>query len=337
MRTFYFLIRSTMAHESSPTARALLALEALQDSPGISAERLGRRLGVTSRAARRYVEILREADIPVESIRGPEGGYRLGRGVRPPPLRFGSEEALGLVMAALDGQHDAADQHGPVGRALGKLLGALPRSVAAQAEAVRRTATPVPHRDASRPDPATTVALVSACADHRRVRLGYRTEGGNDRVLVADPWAVVVRYGRWYLLCRSVVADAVRTYRIDRVASVETLDEAFEPPADLDPVAALEEHLGVGWQYDVRVLVEAPLDQVRPTIPRTMGRLEAVDDRTTRLVGSTRNAISYAEQLAMLPAPFRVEEGEEVRAALAVLGERLTAAAGGAPVTSERT
>jgi hypothetical protein len=150
MWTIYFLLGPTMPSESSPTSRALLALEALQDSPGITADRLGRRLGVTSRAARRYVEILREADIPVESVRGPDGGYRLGRGVRPPPLRFGSDEALGLVMAALDGQHDAADDDGPVGRALSKLLGALPRSVAAQADAVRRTAAPVPSRCGSR-------------------------------------------------------------------------------------------------------------------------------------------------------------------------------------------
>src|SRR6478609_1948665 len=253
MWTIHFLIRSAMPTESSPTSRALLALEALQDSSGITADRLGRRLGVTSRAARRYVEILREADIPVESVRGPDGGYRLGRGVRPPPLRFGSDEALGLVMAALDGQHDAADPDGPVGRALGKLLGALPRTVAAQAEAVRRTAAPVPHRDPSRPDPATTVALVEACAGRHRVRMGYRTEAGNDRLLEAEPWAVVVRYGRWYLLCRSVTADAVRTYRIDRVHSVEVLPATFEPPADLDPVAVLEENLGSGWQHPVRV------------------------------------------------------------------------------------
>lgn len=313
--------------ETSPTARALLALEALQDSPGITAERLGRRLGVTSRAARRYVEILREADIPVESVRGPEGGYRLGRGVRPPPLRFGPDEALGLVMAALDGQHDAADAHGPVGRALGKLLAALPRSVAAQAEAVRRTAAPVPHRDPSRPDPATTVALVEACAARRRVRLAYRTEAGNERDLEADPWAVVVRYGRWYLLCRSVSADAVRTYRIDRVGEVETLAETFEPPPDLDPVTSLEENLGSGWQHPVRVTVDAPISRVAASIPRTMGRLEEVDARTTRLVGSTRNVVAYAEQLAMLPGAFRIDEGDEVRAALGVLAERLTAAA----------
>jgi predicted DNA-binding transcriptional regulator YafY len=329
--TFYFLIRSVMPAESSPTARALLALEALQDSPGITAERLGRRLGVTSRAARRYVEILREAEIPVESLRGPDGGYRLGRGVRPPPLRFGADEALGLVMAALDGQHDAADDEGPVGRALGKLLGALPPSVAAQAQAVRRTAAPVPHRDLSRPAPATTVALVEACAGRRRVQMGYRTEAGNDRLLEAEPWAVVVRYGRWYLLCRSVTADAVRTYRIDRVGSVETLADTFEPPADLDPVATLEEHLGMGWEYDVQVVVDAPLARVAAAIPRTMGRLEAVDATTTRLVGSTRNVTSYAQQLAMLPAPFRLDGCEEVRAALATLGDRLSAAARRSP------
>jgi predicted DNA-binding transcriptional regulator YafY len=315
-----------MPTESSPTSRALLALEALQDSPGITADRLGRRLGVTSRAARRYVEILREADIPVESVRGPDGGYRLGRGVRPPPLRFGSDEALGLVMAALDGQHDAASDEGPVGRALGKLLGALPRSVAAQAEAVRRTAAPVPSRDPARPDPATTVALVEACAERHLVRLGYRTENGNDRLIEAEPWAVVVRYGRWYLLCRSLAADAVRTYRIDRVRSVEVLPTTFTPPADLDPVAALEENLGAGWQYDVRVVVDAPLDEVAPAIPRTMGRLEAVDATTTRLTGSTRNLRAYAAQLAMLPGEFRIEVGEEVRAELAALAVRLSAA-----------
>jgi predicted DNA-binding transcriptional regulator YafY len=320
-----------MAADTSPTARALLALEALQDSPGITAERLGRRLGVTSRAARRYVEILREADIPVESLRGPDGGYRLGRGVRPPPLRFGSDEALGLVMAALDGQHDPADAEGPVGRALGKLLGSLPRSVAAQAERVRRTATPAPSRDPARPAPATTVALVEACAERRRVRLAYRTEAGNDRDLVAEPWAVVVRYGRWYLLCHSVTSDAVRTYRIDRVASVEALPETFEPPEDLDAITTLEEHLGAGWDHDVVVVIDAPLAAVATAVPRTMGRLEAVDEHTTRLVGSTRNVTSYAQQLTMLPGAFRVEVGDEVRAAVGVLAERLSEAARSSP------
>jgi len=72
----------------SPTARALRTLEILQTRPGTTADELAERLGVTERAARRYVGILREAGIPVESVRGPHGGYRLGRGMKLPPIVF---------------------------------------------------------------------------------------------------------------------------------------------------------------------------------------------------------------------------------------------------------
>ena len=207
-----------MKTDASPTARALLALDLVQDSPGITADRLGDKLGVSERAARRYVGILREAGIPIESVRGPYGGYRVGRGLRPAPLRFSAAEALGLVMAVLDGHHDANNPADPVGSALGKIVRALPEPVAAQAEAVRRTTAPAPDRAAARPDPGTTTALVQACSDHRRPRLGYRSEAGSEWVVEVDPWAVVVRHGRWYLLCRSHTTDARRAYRIDRSA-----------------------------------------------------------------------------------------------------------------------
>jgi predicted DNA-binding transcriptional regulator YafY len=141
--------------DASPTARALLTLELIQGAPGITADRLADKLGVSDRAARRYIGILREAGIPIESVRGPYGGYRVGRGLRIPPLLFTGTEALGLVMAVLDGHHDAGDPTGPVGSALGKIMRALPEPVAAQAEAVRldagrdRGTLPTPHpRDA---------------------------------------------------------------------------------------------------------------------------------------------------------------------------------------------
>jgi len=118
--------------DESPTARALLALELLQSHPGITADRLADKLGVSERAARRYVGILREAGVPVESVRGRYGGYRVGRGLRLPPLMFTATEALGLVMAVLDGHHDASDSTDPVGSALGKIMRALPEPVAAR-------------------------------------------------------------------------------------------------------------------------------------------------------------------------------------------------------------
>jgi predicted DNA-binding transcriptional regulator YafY len=313
--------------DASPTARALLALELVQGSPGITADRIAGKLGVSERAARRYVEILREAGIPIESVRGPHGGYRLGRGLRLPPLMFSATEALGLVMAVLDGHHDAGDPTDPVGSALGKLVRALPEPVAAQAEAVRRSTAPAPDRAAARPDPQTTTALVQARAQGRRVRFGYRSEAGPERIFEVDPWAVVVRHGRWYLLCWSHTSGARRAYRIDRISDVAELDAAFSPPADLDPVAVLEEHLSVGWDYQTEVLIESPAGELARWLPRVLGRLEPVDDVTCRLVGTTSNPLWYAEQLAAVPRIARVVGGPELRWAVRALGERLVAAA----------
>ena len=315
-----------MRTDESPTARALLALELVQNSPGITADRLGDKLGVSERAARRYIGILREAGIPIESSRGRYGGYRIGRGLRLPPLMFSATEALGLVMAVLDGHHDASDPTAPVGSALGKIVRALPEPVAAQAEAVRQTAAPAPDRAAARPDPGTTSALVQACSDCRRVRIGYRSEAGTEWDMEVDPWAVVVRHGRWYLLCRSLKADARRAYRIDRVTRVVLLDDTFLPPTDLDPVSMLEDHLAVGWEFEVDVVIEAPAEDAMRWIPRTAGRLEPLDAGTSRLLGSTSNPTWYVGQLAGIPVPYRIVQCTELRDAVRVLGRRLLAA-----------
>ncbi|UZN03219.1 helix-turn-helix transcriptional regulator [Cellulomonas sp. S1-8] len=313
-------------HDTSPTSRALLALAELQATPGITAAGLADALGVSERAARRYVAVLREAGIPVTSVRGPYGGYRVGRGVRLPPLVFGADEALGLVMAVLDGHHDVRDRTDPVASALDTLLRALPEPVAAQATAVRRATAAAPDRAAARPDPVVTATLVQACADHRPVRVRYRSESGREWDADVDAWAVVVRHGRWYLVCRRHDGDAVRTYRVDRVLTARTLAGTAAPAPDVDPVALLEEHLAQGWEYDVEVLVQAPLADVARELPGALGRLDALDATTTRLVGSTSDPVWYAQQLAAVPVPFRVVGGPELRACVRDVGARLTAA-----------
>ncbi|TQL66442.1 putative DNA-binding transcriptional regulator YafY [Nocardioides albertanoniae] len=314
-----------MAHDESPTARALLTLELLQSSPGITAERLGERLRVTERAARRYIAILREAGIPVESERGPYGGYRLGRGMRT-PLIFTTAEALGLVMALLDGHHDISDATGPVGSAVGKIGRVLPESLSQTVAAVRRTISAVPDRSAVSPEPDITTSLVQACDSRRRTTIAYTTEHGNERKMVVDPWAVVVRHARWYLLCWSHTADARRVLRVDRMSAVDIEETTFVRP-EIDPLTEVEEHLGEGWAYPVEVVFDAPFAQIDRYLPRVLGRLEPIDDTHCRLVGSTNSPDWYAHELAGRAVPFHVIEGDEVRRCVATLGRRLLDAA----------
>jgi predicted DNA-binding transcriptional regulator YafY len=309
----------------SPTARALMAFEAVQGSPGITADRLADRLGgISERAARRYIAILREAGIPIESVRGPYGGYRVGRGARPAPLIFTQAEALGLVMAVLDGHHAAGDSTDPVGSALGKIVRVLPEALGAQVEAVRRTAAPAPDRAAARPDPEITSRLVQACAQNQVVRVSYRSEAGNDSTTDADPWAIVVRHGRWYLLCHAHRPAARRAYRIDRVTRADILPEMFVPPSGLDPIAVLDEHLAAGWEYHAEVLIEAEPDQVAESAGTALGTLTpGPHPGSTLLTGTTSAPYWYARQLTAIPVLYRILGGPEIRTAARNIATRL--------------
>ena len=312
----------------NPTANALRVLQMVQAHPGINAEDLAVRLAVTSRAIRRYVAVLREGGVSVESTRGRYGGYQLGRSLRPPPLMFTASEVLGLVMAVLDGHHAAADPDDPVGSALGKLIRSLPSQTARQAAMVREHAMAAPDRRAARPNPVVTSTLVEAVAHRRGARIVYTTSGGSSIESRIEPWAIVVRHGRWYLLCLAHEAAAARSYRVDRISHVDILNIDIEPPADLNPVAWLESHLGSSWKYPTHVEFNAPRDVVAPWIHPPMGLLEPLDGgERCALRGTTSNVTMYAaEWLAAIPHPFTVLDGPELRQAVSDIGRRLIAA-----------
>jgi predicted DNA-binding transcriptional regulator YafY len=331
---------NAMAQDVSPTARALLTLEIIQNSPGITAHRLGDRLGVTERAARRYVAILREAELPVESVSGPYGGYRVGCGLRLPPLMFTAAEAMGLAMATLEGHRHAADPADLVGSALAKIVRVLPSEVAGPVRAFREVTRAPAQRDGdagrgagsgASAGPELTTQLIEACTGARRLRLGYRMGRETERMMDIDPWAVVLRHSRWYLLGWSHTVQARRVLRVDRIARVEVLPDSFTPPPDLDALRTLEEHLSQGWAHPVDVLVDATVDETRRWIPRSLGRLEPDDEGRTRLRATTSEPDWYARQLAAIPAPFRVIASPEIQRAVAALGERLMQASGAAP------
>lgn len=314
----------------SPTANVLRALEMIQLRPGTTAVEIADRLNVSERAVRRYMSILREAGVAVDATRGRYGGYQLGRSLRPPPLVFTAIEALGLVMAVLDGHHAAADPSDPVGSALGKMLQSMPAHTVRQAAKVRASALAATDRGAARPDPQITTTLAEAVADRRGIRIEYTTAKGTSSEVRVDPWAVVVRHGRWYLLCHSHQADAPRAYRVDRIGRIDVLNADVTPPVDLDPVAWLEAHLASGWPYETHVEFDAPLTEVRRWIRHPIGTWEELEGGARCAVrGSTENPDMYAgEWLAQMPFTFHVIGCAQLRDAVAAVGRRMLTAAG---------
>jgi len=309
--------------ESNPTVRALRCLELLQSHPGITADRLGGLLGVCERAARRYVAILRAAGVPIEATRGRYGGYHVGHGLRLRPLMFTGPEALSLVMAVLGGGHaaDAADD--PVQTALGKIIRVLPEPMAGPVEAIRGVSARRRPAGQATPNPETTARLVQACQTHQRVCVQYHSTWSSSRPMEIDPWAVVVRYGRWYLLGWSHTANARRVLRVDRITSIEPRTDSFEPPADLDPIHDIDAHLSQAWPHRVVVDIDAPLEEARCWVPHQLGVLEPLTDDRTRLVGSTADLEWYAGHLTALNAAYTIIEPPALADTARRLGERL--------------
>src|SRR5947208_246578 len=87
-----------------PTAQVLTLLELLQSGGIRTMTELAERLGVEPRTVRRYVDHLIDLDVPVESVRGRYGGYRLAAGYRLPPLMLSDDEALAVLLGLVAGR-----------------------------------------------------------------------------------------------------------------------------------------------------------------------------------------------------------------------------------------
>ena len=92
-----------------PSGRVLTLLKLLQSGGTRAVAELADRLGGEGRTVRRYVDQLIDLDVPVESVRGRYGGYRLAPGYRLPPLTLSDDEALAVLPDRRPPGSDLAD------------------------------------------------------------------------------------------------------------------------------------------------------------------------------------------------------------------------------------
>jgi predicted DNA-binding transcriptional regulator YafY len=327
-----------------PTARVLALLELLQVGGTHTAAGMAERLAVDERTVRRYIEHLRDLDIPVDGMRGRYGGYRLARHYRMPPLMLTDEEALAVVWALLlSGQ----SRSGPasvlaVDSAAAKVRRVLPERLARRIGAVVQTVDFTTSRegdndgDESADNSMATVLLplAEAARDRRPVTFGYTTRQGQAAQRSVQPHGVVAHRGRLYLTGLDVTRQAMRTFRLDRIVGVRLLQGTFTAPADTDPVQQVVGPLAPSPQlHEVSILIQADIALVRSRIPETLASVTPVDpgagkdDGWLRVFLRAERLEWVAGTLAMLDSPFIIEHPPALRDVAAALGQRLITAA----------
>ena len=309
--------------------RLLTLIELLQVYRQLNAEEIASRLEVSPRTVRRYITGLQDMGIPVETERGPAGGYRLRRGFKLPPLMLSNEEALVTIIGLLAAQRLGLSGSGAaVQGALAKLDRLLPETQRAQVQAMQDVVSlglsPVARDHA---DAETLLRLSTAARDRAGVRITYRSAAGDVTDRLVDPYGIAFQSGHWYLVGWDHFRSAMRTFRLDRMIATEVAPDTFERPDDFDVVGFLRQSIGAAV-YGTRceVLLDLTIDEARHRVSPTDGTLEAVEDGTV-LRFSADDLEWAAGYLAGLECDLVVLRPAALRTSLRTMAVRLRAAA----------
>ena len=305
--------------------RLVATLLVMQARGRVTAAELAAELEVSVATARRDLEALSAAGIPVYPQAGRGGGWSLVGGARTDLSGFTAPEAQALFLLA----GPAAAVAPEVKSALRKLIRALPDTFRADAQAAAEAVVVDASRwgEATRDLPELIGELQTAVVRRRKVRLDYTGRTGERTQRLVDPWGLVDKDDIWYLIAGTDRGQ--RTFRVDRVASAVITDEKAERPTDFDLtaqwqgiVAEMEQRRAV---VSATVLIAARLV---PVVQSHFGRHCVVHgtepDGRTRLSVSAHTSASIAEQLAGWGSTVEVVEPPAVRQELARIGQELS-------------
>jgi predicted DNA-binding transcriptional regulator YafY len=299
--------------------RLLSIIWTLQSRPLTTAGELAADLGVSQRTVHRYMGMLDEMGIPIASERGRGGGFYLVRGYKLPPMRFTAEEASALYLGA-----DVLRRMGGLAyrdaalAAQAKLDNVLPDELRQQVAQARQhiLLTDFDSLDYG-PWEGTLTTLRQAIRDQRRLAMTYRAVQAQAAERAVDAYALVHRWGYWYLVAHCHQRQEVRTFRVDRIIALSPLEERFSRPADFDVERFLEQEV---WPYTYHVRMRfCPQAALRAYDERGAwetlregedGSVE-VTYRTSDLYWAARVALRYGPDVRVLEPP---EVAAQVRA-----------------------
>ncbi|MEM9954919.1 MAG: YafY family protein [Chloroflexota bacterium] len=294
----------------SPTARLLAVLELLQSNKRMSGTEMARRLEVDVRTIRRYITTLQDMGIPIEGERGIYGAYQLQRGHRLPPLLYTEDEAVALAfgLIILQAYHFPVDAVA-VESALAKTERVIPEEVFQRVQSLRKAIifnhSVYVAQSPELIDNGFIVMLSSAIEKKQRVHLSYQSWQGDLTERPVDPYSLVHNEGYWYMVAYCHLRDDLRTFRLDRVHEVVSLQEQFEPIRDINPLDYVLKSIALSPNvYQVEIILYTSLEKAQSIFSLADGILEEAQNHVI-----FRRNTSELEWLAytLLYLPFRVQ------------------------------
>ncbi len=315
-----------------PIMRVLTVLEILQAREHVSGTELAKRLEVSPRTVQRYIARLQDLCIPVEAVRGPGGYYRLERGFRLPPLMFSDEEAFALTLGLRALGHIGLSAFAPATQGAAAKLGrVLPQPLRESVKTIEEVVALEPGPWVISTPAESLIRIAAAIRARRRVAFDYHSHDGNSSRREIEPYGVVHLDGRWYMVGRCLLREALRTFRLDRVSKFEMRDETFARPADFDIKKHMEESMPfVQSAFSIEVWLDLPFARAEGWFAHH--RVVVSEENGGTLLRCGRESLEpFAAMLLSLGCHVVVRQPHELKQAFAKLAVRAAETAEASP------
>ncbi len=306
-----------------PSTRLLTILDLLRAHGQMSARDLATHLEVDARTVRRYVVMLEDLGMPVETVRGRYGGYRLRPGYKLPPIVFADDEVLGLTLGLLFARHlGLSGLVKMADLAISKMVRVMPDALREQAHMLNETLV-IEAPPSSWPAPAEMIMTLSmATYQRQRIRMRYNARDDRETAREVDPYGLVFIIGMWYVAGYCHLRQALRTFRIDRIQQAELGDKTFTRPADFDAFAHVEAAIvRTPSLHLAEVLLQTSLAEAKRIIPPAQVMLDTHEDGVL-MRGYVEDLGQFAHFLLGLPWAMTIHGPPALSASLRALSRR---------------
>lgn len=313
--------------------RLISLLMLLQTRPRSTAGALARRLQVSERTIYRDLDALSASGVPVFATRGPRGGVTLVDGWRTQLTGLTRAEVHALAAVGTPAALEDLGLSAPLRNGLVKLAASLPALQQSVIEYARQRLHVDPTSWFPEREPVPHLAVLrDAVWQDRRVRIEYRDFDGKRTRRTVDPYGLVIKADRWYLVAGTERGPS--GFRGSRIEGVRLLPGKFERPASFDLAAFWKDWCARFTErrarYEVTLRVtpegEESLRHIRP--PTEHARLAEAslerDGRKTVTIDFERETIALS-QLCPLGRHVEVMAPEALRTRMRAIAEELQA------------
>ncbi len=301
---------------AQPATRLISLIMLLQRRPNQKAAELARELGISVRSLHRYMEGLDEMGIPVYTERGPYGGFSLVRGYKLPPLVFSAEESVVVSLGvSLVEEMWAGLYHQAAASALAKLDMLLPEAQRQEVAWARRSLLAM---GLQRGFTKRLTPLLETCRkaihENRKVEMTYQSSNRPTATSrVVNPYALMYRWGWWYLIGYCHQRRQIRLFRLDRIQDLQALDSCFQPRNDMDIRAYIEQELNTQSHLTVHLRFPPEMASAARANPFNWQGLEEQPDGSV-IVTMNAPDLTWAASMALAFGPgVTVLDPEAVR------------------------